>query len=277
MCRYTCGSIGCVLARERACYLSCALAHVCRCLHFCVHVSVWLPAYSPARPLCLHFCVHVSVWLPACSPARLTNARAVRYRLLAASAPSAPACPEPRQYMRQCVHETVQCYCSSLCPQCICLLGALNMRQCGATAAAYALNASALLGALKGIRPGPVFNPTGMGLVPIRQARDSAGAYSNPGQKIMPGAWHRFGWSSRHHERARQVGGSCMGSATCGALGLPARWSNCEDPRVEIPILPPTAMYGRHSRQSNLNIVKSWIVPLLEKSTGAREHAAKLL
>ena len=167
MCRYTCGSIGCVLARERACYLSCALAHVC-----------W----------CLHFCVHVSVWLPACSPARLTNARAVRYRLLAASAPSAPACPEPRQYMRQCVHETVRCYCSSLCPQCICLLGALNMRQCGATAAAYALNASALLGALKGIRPGPVFNPTGMGLVPIRQARDSAGAYSNPGQKIMPGA-----------------------------------------------------------------------------------------
>jgi hypothetical protein len=188
MCRYTCGSIGCVLARERACYLSCALAHVCWCLHFCVHVSVWLPACSPARPVCLHFCVHVSVWLPACSPARLTNARAVRYRLLAASAPSAPACPEPRQYMRQCVHETVRCYCSSLCPQCICLLGALNMRQCGATAAAYALNASALLGALKGIRPGPVFNPTGMGLVPIRQARDSAGAYSNPGQKIMPGA-----------------------------------------------------------------------------------------
>ena len=68
-----------------------------------------------------------------------------------------------------------------------------------------------------------------------------------------------------------------MGSATCGALGLPARWSNCEDPRVEIPILPPTAMYGRHSKQSNLNIVKSWIVPLLEKSTGAREYAAKLL
>ena len=120
MCRYACGSIGCVLARERACYLSCALAHVCWCLHFCVHVSVWLPACSPARPVCLHFCVHVSVWLPACSPARLTNARAVRYRLLAASAPSAPACPEPRQYMRQCVHETVRCYCSSLCPQCIC-------------------------------------------------------------------------------------------------------------------------------------------------------------
>ena len=49
-----------------------------------------------------------------------------------------------------------------------------------------------LLGALKGIRPGPVFNPTGMGLVPIRQARDSAGAYSNPGKEIMPGAWHRL-------------------------------------------------------------------------------------
>ena len=96
-----------------------------------------------------------------------------------------------------------------------------------------------------------------------------------PWTYILPGTWHRFGWSSRQHERARQVGGSCMGSATCGALGLPARWSNCEDPRVEIPILPPTAMYGRHSRQSNLNIVKSWVVPLL--GTGAREYAAKLL
>ena len=111
--QYTCGSTSCVHARERACQLLCALAHVC---------------------LCLYFCVPVSVWLPACSPARPTNARTVCSGLLAAPAPSAPACLEPKQYMRQ----------------------------CGATAAAYALNASAGLAPSQksGMRPGPVSGPT---------------------------------------------------------------------------------------------------------------------